>query len=646
VTKRKDKLQAASWFDKVLSKPYLFIFSISALLYVQILSFGLVHFDDHGFVLMAADTLKLSNIPIFFKHSVFWVLGDTTQDSDVFYRPLQNVVYAICNTLAPKQPWIYHLTGILLHSLVACTLYRFFSVLKYSSSVAFLFALLYSVHPVLVQGVAWIAGLGDQLATLFTLLSVIYFIRMLSLDVKKTISTFLHLFFLLCALYSKEVSVMIIPLCLFYFVVRPAQIKERVAISFLNWKQSGLFFVIAGWSLLLLTYFISRNAAIHATKESLLSSALSSFKVNGILFFEYMEKIFLPFRLSPIPSREDAHVMIGIIVFIIFASLFVFLKRVTRMTLFGALWFVVFLLPSFIQQNPLAHFFAFEHRLYLPLIGIVIMMMELINVNEIKKMTTSFQKMALVVILLIFCSLTFLHSRTFNDSYTFYDKAISSSPKSVIAYNGYGKLLLEDKKYVEAIEAFKKSHEYKSDDLETTGKIAEIYLKNLNNPTEAINWFKKTLEIKPNSIEAAVSIGDAYWNFLKDTANAVLWYNNSLLIDPQNEFAMANLGMIYAGKGNNSEARKYLSGSLSANPKNLAALKWMAISYFNEQKIPEAVSYLNKAYEIYPGDVDLHRNLMICYYKLKEREKTEKFSTLLSQSGNAIPAEIEHYLKN
>ena len=311
---------------------------------------------------------------------------------------------------------------------------------------------------------------------------------------------------------------------------------------------------------------------------------------------------------------------------------------------FGLLWFVIFLFPTFIQQNPQAHFFAFEHRLYLPLIGILIMMIELLNIPQIN-IQSSFQKYGFALLLLLFFGITFSHSKTFSDPYTFYDKAISSSPKSVIAYNGYGKLLLEDKKYIEAVSAFKKSYEYKSDDIQTTGKIGELYLKNLNDPREAIVWFKKTMDIAPNSIEAAVSIGDAYWSFLHDTANAITWYGNAVKIDGQNEFALANLGVIYATKGNIPEARKFLSQSLSVSPKNLLALKWMAITYFNEGNIVESVSYLVKAFENNPEDIDVQRNLMICYYKLNDSANTKKFAALYSKGNNPIPAEIDAFIK-
>ena len=617
----------------LLAHPYQIIFYTCLLLYAQILSFGLVHFDDHGFVLMAADTLKLSNILKFFNHSVFWVLGDSSQQFDIYYRPLQNVVYAVCNTLATKQAWIYHFAGLSFHILSCICLFNFFRELKFHNSISLLFALIYSVHPVLVQGVAWIAGIGDQMAAVFCLLSATYFMKLVSEN------KFNGKYFSLCllafssAVFSKEVSVMLILVCLFYFF-------------FLNRNKNykNLFLVSVEWFFILTLYFSLRKNALPVTQTSLISSTIGSVKANGLLLLEYFEKIFLPYRLSPIPSREDAQYLIGGIIFFGFISFLFFRKRFTRLVCFGVLWFFIFLLPTFIQQNPQEHFFAFEHRLYLPLIGIVIMLIELLNLKEIN-FHSQIQKYGFAFVLILFFGITFSHSRTFKDPYRFYDKAISSSPKSVIAYNGYGKLLLEDKKYSEAIEAFKKSYEYKSDDIQTTGKIAEIYMKNLNNPQEAIVWFKKTLQIDSTSVEATVSIGDTYWNFIRDTANAITWYKNALKIQPKNEFALANLGVIYASKGKNGEAKNYLSQSLSANPKNLLSLKWMAISLFNEGKISDAISFLNRAYENYPNDADVLRNLMICYYKQKDFENTKKFSVFYLQSGNKIPDEIQKYVE-
>ena len=635
--KIKTKQQAKNnWLEKATSdlSPYKIIFIVCLVLYVQILTFGLVHFDDHGFVLLSSDLLKLSNIPAFFHHSVFWVFGETKQDFDVYYRPLQNVVYAICNAISPKQPWSYHFAGFLLHLAVSLLLFNFFKEFKFHSAVCLVFALIYCVHPVLVQGVAWIAGVGDQMATLFVLISFISFSKMIQSQKFINRNLFIHLLSLLAALFSKEVSIAVIPMCLFYFLFI---IKNKIS-------GNTRFFTPLGWLVVLIVYFIFRSHALVPSQTNLIDSVLASFKANSFLVFEYIEKTFLPYRLSPMSSRIDAQYILGAGLLVSIILIFIFKKRISPIAVFGICWFFIFLLPTFIQVNPQKPFYAFEHRLYLPLIGMLLVIIELIQANKLNFHSKKIQY-GFAIVLLIFFATTFSYSLTFYNAYGFFDKVISRSPKSVIAYNAYAAMLLEDKKYADAIEAYKKSFLYDPSDKETSGKIADIYLKNLNNPLESIVWFKKTFAVAPTSIEAAVSIADVYFNTLHDTINAELWYSNALKIDPKNTFALSSLGVIYIGKRKVADGRKLLFQSIKQNSKNLLALKWLAISCFNEGNISDAVNYLNKAYENYPNDIDLQRNLMICYYKLNDFQLTQKFTSIYRAGKNEIPAEIENYLK-
>src|SRR5207253_7981999 len=101
----------------------------------------------------------------------------------------------------------------------------------------------------------------------------------------------------------------------------------------------------AGWISAVIIYFIFRSHAVLSGSSGILTSAVASFKVNSFLVFEYFEKIFLPYRLSPIPSREDAQIIVGTIVALAFIVVLVLRKKFTAMTFFGILWFFVFLFP-------------------------------------------------------------------------------------------------------------------------------------------------------------------------------------------------------------------------------------------------------------------------------------------------------------
>lgn len=590
-----------------------------------------MQFDDHGFVLLGADLLKLSNFSEFFHHSVFWVMNDPTQEHDIYYRPFQNVMYSLCQSLSFKDPFAFHLLGLSLHAAVVLALFTLLKELQFKNEVAFLAAAIYAVHPVLVQAVAWIAGVGDQLSALFSILSVIYFLRYVSCGFILR-PLIMHWVFFLLAIFSKEISIMVIPVCMYLLIFKPV---IGIRSQNIDWKKAWM--VIPGWLILAAIFFYMRSGAISSTSGNLISSAIGSMAANGKLIFEYFEKIILPYRLSPIPSREDAEVIPGMVIVVSIVLLFIVKKWINSTLVFGLIWFGIFLLPTFIQQNPESHFFAFEHRLYLPLIGLIFIAADRLTAINIEH---NVSKAILISVIMVCSAITFTHSRTFTEPNRFYESALSASPGSVIAWNGYGKYLLTENKFEEAVKAFEQSHKFKSDDIQTTGKIADILSRNLNRPNDAAVWFKKSLQIDPHSIEAAVSLADVYLNGLKDTSAAIPAYEHALQIDPDNEFAHSALGVILISKGMHDQGQDHLLASLKVNSSNLQSIKWMAISFFSQSEIGKAINYLNKGIERYPDDPDLLRNLAICHYKIQDTANTKKYVELCKSHQVQLPAEL------
>jgi len=604
------------------------------LLYAQILWFGLVHLDDYGFVQWGTDLLKLSNIPKFFTHDVFWVLGDRHKFSGFFYRPLQDVAYSICNAISPGHVWAYHLMSLLLHVATSLALFNLFKELGYKVHACLVFALLYAVHPVLTEAVAWIGGMGDQLAALFSIISITYFIKLIKDEGATSLKyLMIHLAAFIGAMFSKEICIGLVPVCLFlFFILRKGKSLKNIVPAAI------------AWLIIIAAYLLARNNAIPPTKVNFIMAVLESFRMNTFIVFEYIEKIFLPYRLSPAVSRLDAHFVLGALVSIAFVVLLFMRKRFTVMTLFGLVWFLVFLLPAFIELYPNEPFYAFEHRMYLPMIGILIVVMELLNINSININNQPYKYGFGIVIAVLFL-IGFSYGRSYRNPDTFYERAISHSPSSVIMHITRAEVLLDENKYAEGIDAYKKSFEFKKDPA-TSGKIAYIYQKNLNDPADAIEWFKITFAIDTNSVPAAVCIADNYLNSIRDTNNAELWYSKALKIDDKNVFALVGKGIATMSKGKVAEGRALITQALAIDSTNLNGMMSLAVSYYKEGNMAMAIIYMNKAYNLAPDDASVQRNLMICYYMVKNYDLTQKFAAMYAQGHNPIPQEIINYLNS
>jgi len=94
-----------------------------------------------------------------------------------FYRPLQSITFIMDAAISGTDPSSYHLTNIILHWMAVCSFLGLLLVLGVNRRFSFFIALLYAVHPLFVQAVAWIPGRGDLLLCLFRLLAFIALVQ-------------------------------------------------------------------------------------------------------------------------------------------------------------------------------------------------------------------------------------------------------------------------------------------------------------------------------------------------------------------------------------------------------------------------------------------------------------------------------------
>ncbi|MFT5050838.1 MAG: tetratricopeptide (TPR) repeat protein [Chlamydiales bacterium] len=123
-----------------------------------------------------------------------------------FWRPLTTVVLALGNWIGNGDPVAFHLLSLALHILASLICWRLIARLSARPRLAFVGALLFALHPVHVESVAWISAVNDPLYTVFALLSLDAFARWRLTDTgsesaRPPLGAGLWLF---CALLAKE----------------------------------------------------------------------------------------------------------------------------------------------------------------------------------------------------------------------------------------------------------------------------------------------------------------------------------------------------------------------------------------------------------------------------------------------------------
>lgn len=538
----KEKMEKSipGWMEKFLSgKKSYFVISLTAfLVYFPVLFFGFTYLDDNSLIIDHAGFLgQFLNIFESFRQDVF------LSYLDAYYRPIMTVSLIFDAQFFGSNPFMFHFTNIIIHILSTISLFIIFQKMNYRKDISFVFSIIFLVHPVLTQAVAWVPGRNDSLLALFVLVNFIYLLKFLEKKDGRTL--FFYFLFFALSIFTKESAIFIPFVQLFYlqFIY-----KER----FFSQNKKKL---IAGWILIIGVFFVLRHNALTNPIDMPFSNMFKSVFINSPAVIQFLGKIFFPFNLSVVPIIQDTTFIFGIFSIVLLFVLIFFSRKIRwNYFLFGSAWFFVFLLPSFIRPNIEIVADFIEHRVYLPLIGFMILIMEIeiFKKIDLKKRSNAF---ILFLVISLFSFLTVVHSQNFKDKITFWKNAAENSPNYPLAHRNYGAMLFLDNKYDEAETEYKKSLELNPKEQMAHNNLGLIYVqrgelekaekeyeKELeNNPyydsayfnkgilyyktgriEEAIAAWKRTLEINPNYPDPVYNLFSIYYQ-RQDKENSIYW---------------------------------------------------------------------------------------------------------------------------
>jgi len=177
----------------------LFLFVLSFVIYGGTFSYEFVNFDDPALAYENKD-VRTFNLKQIFTSTV-------AED----YIPLTVVSYAIDHALFGMDPSYFHLHNVLLHSLNGLLVFLLILMVSQGSlPVATVTALLFAIHPLHVESVAWIAERKDVLSAFFSFAAMIFYWKYL--DKKNTAVYVLSFICLTLGLFSKFLAVSVPPI--------------------------------------------------------------------------------------------------------------------------------------------------------------------------------------------------------------------------------------------------------------------------------------------------------------------------------------------------------------------------------------------------------------------------------------------------
>jgi len=386
---------------------------VALLIYAGTASFGVTELDDIIFIRDFREyNDDLGNLISSFHRGLF----DATKDP--YYRPLFMVSMILNYHFAGDiiNYTSYHIINILLHMGAVVLLYKLFTRLAIGEVQAFLLSLIFAVMPVLSQAVAWIPGRNDTMLAVFVLAYLLF-----SIDYSqngKTKELLLSVLFLLLAFFTKETAVFAPPAA---FVLLVLAMGRR-------WQDKNTLTQYASWAACFVIWFIARS---QATSVPSAIAPVGQILHRLPVLIQYLGKIFFPVNLSVFPEQGDTVYYYGLAALILLCvAVVLYRQRNLRVVAAGALIFLLFLAPALLVPEALNKQ-MFEHRLYLPVIGILLILSQsvLLHNNLPGRQLT----VITACICLIFGIINYRHQQNFRDPVTFWTQAVETSPNSSYA---------------------------------------------------------------------------------------------------------------------------------------------------------------------------------------------------------------------
>jgi protein O-mannosyl-transferase len=483
---------------------------ITVITYAASLGNGFVGWDDGLLITENAWVHGLSWANV--KH-VF-----TSYDPEL-YVPLSLLSYQLNYAFGELSPFGYHLFNLLLHILNALLVSVLALGLSRRPWAAAFCGVLFALHPLHTEAVAWASARKDVLAAFFALASMVSYLRYLDGRKASWLAASAMLFVL--GLMSKA-SILLLPLVLLLIAwYRAGTPTKRDALRIaLHFVLAAVFGIVA---------LGGKTETSGFLWEKILMGGKAVWQTIGKILWPSDFSAFYPYTDTLSLTNPDLFVPLLFILGVTAAA--VWALRVSKTPLFAWAFFLLFLIPSFANaargHNELLDLYITSDRYgYLPSIAVFYVLG--IGFAGIRDRNT---KAALLgTIALALAMLTYRQSLTWKDSQTFFTHIVSVQPKSYVAYTNLGTIQVQEGNIDDGLALYRKALAIR-DDAVTHYNVGQI-LEYKKRPDEALVSYQKAVASSPLHKEAWVRIGVIFGQ-RGDTDAARKAFQEALALDPE-----------------------------------------------------------------------------------------------------------------
>jgi len=629
----------------------LLLVAVALFAYVQTYTFAFINYDDP--IYTTSNQVVKNGLTW---SGVVWAFTEGTFHSN-YWAPLTWITFLIDSEIYGMNPGGYHVTNVIFHLLNTLLLYAAFERFTGKPGRSFVLALVFALHPLHVESVAWVSERKDMVSTLFWMLTLIAYARWVRNPSKPGYCLVLGMF--VCCLMGKPMGVtlpFVLLLLDFWPLDRYGRGVQAGGPGF--WRTFGSlvrekwpFFVAVG---LILPLTIYPQQAAGALKS--LDEIAFAYRIENVIvtYASQILKTFWPVNLGivyPYPPHLPLWQPVGSLGLLAAISILAikFLHKFPYLMV-GWLWYLGTFVPvaGFLVIGP--HVTA-DRYTYIPLIGILIMIIW--GVGDLDSRIRVDKKVYVFLVLAVITILTALTRKQvshWKDSITIYTHTLAVTRANWPVHFNLGTAYREKGWDGLALAQYRQAQHIKPDVVETQLSIGDllvalersqeaiehylaalitlpgsaaihtalaIVLDDNGAHAKAIHHFQKAIEIDTNFAEAHHGLGVA--RFRKGQVDAAIThYRKALQIDRTFHPALSNLGIAFMSKGEFEHARTWFLEAMALAPDSVEPYYGLGIMNLKNGDPETASHYFSKVLRIEPNHEQARKGIQIAAENKKE----------------------------
>jgi protein O-mannosyl-transferase len=567
------------------------VVAFTAIIYFRALHNNFTSFDDDFYI------LRNPFIKDFSWHGVRAIFTSFYSSN---YHPLTTLTYLLEYRYFGLNPFPYHLFNVLLHLANTWLVFHLARRLSGRRLVALIVSLLFAVHPMHVESVAWVAERKDVLYAFFFLLSLHAYLHYLDSGHRARYYALMLALFLasLCA-KATAVTLPVVFILIDYYKSRTISWKllpEKIPFLLLSvvFGVLNIMAQTAGGSInnIAASYgSVNRVFLITSAISSYLLRLVAPYHLSGMHYFPVIKNGLMPWQYyASLP-------LVALITWLV-------LRRSSwrRELIFGFSFFLV-TVALMLQVVSVGSALIAERYTYISYIGLFYIIGQWIAGMNNRKWRNAAVTLFFLAIPL-YAAETWYRIGIWENNTVLFNDMIEKNPEVYFGYWMRGNFEKRDGNLQLALQDYNKSISLNpafEDAYYNRGTVYDA----LGNPAAAIKDYSVSIRLRPDSPDAYNNRGWAFYSS-GDTAAALLDLERAISLKPAYPEAYNNRGWIYYQSGNTEAALLDFNKAISLNPLFDKPLYNRAALESNTGDFNGAINDFNKLLEIHPENNALY----------------------------------------